>query len=667
MNKKQSLRGAMIRLALIVVVALSMRGGIEISTSQAAQIAPEVFFERQTINGEPDVNSIGTSVAIDGETAVVGCGGDQVGNNIAQGSAMVYVLKDGVWRKQQQLIASDGAGRDYFGSSVAVSGDTIVVNAPRYGANETRQGVVYVFARSGSTWTQQAKLTAADEPYQYAFGFSVSIRGDQIAVGAPNALQGAAGNQTPKGGVYLFTRTGSTWTRVLKLGAADGEKFDGFGGTVSLSGNRLAVSAAGAQIANKTFRGAVYIYEGAGASWQQRAKLNADEGGAASGYGSCIALDGDTLLVGSAGDESGGHALQGKAFVYAAGAGTPQTWALQKKLEIADGAIGDRFGLSVALSGETALIGANNFESEDPKRNAVYVFSRSGDDWTRRQKLEMRDAADSEGFGQATAIDHGVVFVGDYQAEKVHIFNATHQPVVVSVSAASYRSDSVASESIVSAFGKGLATEPAFASTFPLPTSLAGTTVSVRDSAGVSRPAPLFFVAPDQINLQIPPGTAIGFATILIDSGNGTFSAGETLITWVEPSVFTADSTGQGVAAGLALRIRPGGDQVFEPIARFDPALNRIVPIPIDLGPEGDQVFLLLFGTGVRNRSALAGVTTRIGGEAANVIFAGAAPGFVGLDQANIQLKRSLKGRGELEVNLTVDGRQANPVRINVL
>ena len=237
---------------------------------------------------------------------------------------------------------------------------------------------------------------------------------------------------------------------------------------------------------------------------------------------------------------------------------------------------------------------------------------------------------------------------------------------VASVSAASFGGAELASESIVAAFGAGLATTTQIVTTVPLPTELAGTSVKVRDSAGMERPAPLFFVAPAQVNYLIPTGTAAGAATVTMTSGNGAVSTGVVQIATVAPGLFSANASGQGVAAGVALRVKADGAQVFEPIARFDQSQNRLVAIPIDLGPEGEQVFLILYGTGFRFNSALPAVTCGIGGVNAEALYAGVAPGFVGLDQTNVRLPRSLAGRGEVDVVLAVDGKAANMVRISV-
>lgn len=234
---------------------------------------------------------------------------------------------------------------------------------------------------------------------------------------------------------------------------------------------------------------------------------------------------------------------------------------------------------------------------------------------------------------------------------------------LTAVSAASYNGALLAPAAIVSAFGAALATGTQAAQVTPLPTTLAGTTVSVRDSAGTARLGALFFVSPTQLNFQIPAGTALGAATVTVTNGGGVLSAGTVTIGNVAPGLFTANASGTGVAAAVALRVRGDGSQQFEPIARFDPALNRFVTLPLDLGASTEQVFLILYGTGFRQRVS---ASATLGGTAAALPFSGAQPDLAGLDQANVLIPRSLIGRGEVEVVLTVDGQVANPVRVHI-
>jgi uncharacterized protein (TIGR03437 family) len=235
---------------------------------------------------------------------------------------------------------------------------------------------------------------------------------------------------------------------------------------------------------------------------------------------------------------------------------------------------------------------------------------------------------------------------------------------LTSVSAANYLGPQLAPESIVAAFGNGLATRVEMATSLPLPTSLAGTTVvfTTPRTPRSGIPAPLFFVAPNQVNFQVPPGITDGEVTITVTSGSGQVSRGTAQIVSTAAGLFSADASGQGLAAAVVLRIRANGEQAFEPVAQFDQSLNRFVAVPIDLGPQGDQVFLILFGTGIRFRM---NATASIGGTNGAVLYAGPSS-FVGLDQCNVNLPRSLAGRGEVNVVLTVDGRAANTVRVNI-
>lgn len=262
--------------------------------------------------------------------------------------------------------------------------------------------------------------------------------------------------------------------------------------------------------------------------------------------------------------------------------------------------------------------------------------------------------------------------VANYSANSVSILlNTTCKPAptapaLATVSAASYKGIRVAPDSIAATFGVGLATDAQVATAVPLPTSLAGTTVKVKDSAGTERLAPLFFVSPGQINYLVPPETLRGTATVTIASGDGKVSSGSIQIDPVVPGLFSANASGQGVAAAVVLRVKADGSQSFEFVARFDSAQKKFVAVPIDLGADTDQLFLILFGTGHRYRSSLSVVSALIGGEDAETLYVGPQGGFVGLDQINLRIPRNLAGRGEVDIVLNVDGVPANIVRIAI-
>jgi uncharacterized protein (TIGR03437 family) len=224
---------------------------------------------------------------------------------------------------------------------------------------------------------------------------------------------------------------------------------------------------------------------------------------------------------------------------------------------------------------------------------------------------------------------------------------------VIAESAATYRGSPLAVESLAVAFGSNLTTGAG-----------TGTTLVILDSTGKHTPAPLLFVSPGQINFQVPAGVALGPGTATITGAGGTVSTASIDLASVAPGIFAANRNGQGVATAVALRLKPGGEMQYEQLTQFDPGRGMYVPLPLDFGAASDQVFLVLFGTGMRFGSGLGGVSATIGGTSAEVTFIGAQGTFVGLDQVNLRLPRSLAGRGQVDVRLTVDGFAANTVNI---
>jgi uncharacterized protein (TIGR03437 family) len=244
-------------------------------------------------------------------------------------------------------------------------------------------------------------------------------------------------------------------------------------------------------------------------------------------------------------------------------------------------------------------------------------------------------------------------------------FTISGPNLATNVSAASYKSPA-APLAVMALYGDSLTSTTTTVTTLPLPTVLAGVLVRVRDSEDVERTASLFFVSPTQVNYLVPAETKDGTAVVTVTRSIGTITTGLLPVTKVAPALFTANATGQGIAAALVLRVKADGTQLYEPVASFDASQNRYIAQPIDLGPSTDQVFLVLFGTGFRERTALTAVTCRIGEIDAEVTFAGAQNGFVGLDQVNVRLPRTLAGRGEVDVVFRADDKAANTVRVQI-
>jgi uncharacterized protein (TIGR03437 family) len=232
-------------------------------------------------------------------------------------------------------------------------------------------------------------------------------------------------------------------------------------------------------------------------------------------------------------------------------------------------------------------------------------------------------------------------------------------------SAASYVSGSLAPEAIGTIFGTGLASSTATAATTPLPTSLGGVQVQVTDSAGVTRTAPLFYVSSTQVSFQNPASASSGSATVTVTNGSAV-SQGTFVIANVTPGLFASNQNGQGVAAAVAVLVAADGTQTVEPVLQLNSSTNLYESVPLSVGSATDQLYLIVFGTGFRNRSALTNVSATIGGTAAQVTYAGAQGTYVGLDQANILIPASLAGSGNVNVVLTVDGKSSNAVTINI-
>jgi uncharacterized protein (TIGR03437 family) len=240
------------------------------------------------------------------------------------------------------------------------------------------------------------------------------------------------------------------------------------------------------------------------------------------------------------------------------------------------------------------------------------------------------------------------------------------EPGTSTLSAASFRRIPVAPDSVGSTFGSGFAKDLTTAATLPPPTTLGGASVTITDSAGTARLAPLFFVAPGQVNFLVPATTAAGPALITMKNAEGVEFRGNAYIESLAPALFTQNANGQGVAAAIAVRVSQDGSQTTTFVADCAAGSGRCITNPIDLGAPGEQNFLLLFGTGIRARASIAGVRFLIGNQETEILYAGPQGVYPGLDQVNVRLPRSLTGAGIIETNLLVDGKAANTVQLQI-
>ncbi len=345
------------------------------------------------------LDRFGQAVAMSGATVVVGANTDDVGGNLDQGSAYVFVRSGNSWTQQAQLTAADGARDDHFGYSVAISGDTIVVGSNLDDASFFDQGSAYVFVRSGTTWTQQTRLTAADGASSDRFGSSVGISGETIVVGAP---LDAIGNTTLQGSAYVFVRSGTNWALQQKLTISDGAFGDQFGISVAINGDTMVVGAYGDTV-TAAAQGSAYVFVREGTVWRLQQRLTALDGAASDQFGNAVAISGETIVVGAHVDDNTASD-SGSAYVFVR-SGT--TWTQQQKLVASNGFFVQYFGTSVAISGETIVVGGPT------GYGAAYIFRRSGTNWTQqKQPLLALDGESRSTFGWSVAIDRETVVAG---------------------------------------------------------------------------------------------------------------------------------------------------------------------------------------------------------------------------------------------------------------
>jgi hypothetical protein len=360
-------------------------------------------------------DELGYSVAISGETVIIGA----IGDNSGAGSAYIFTRSGTVWTQQQKLTASDGAVGDRFGLSVSISGDTVVVGAYLNDpAGVMDAGSAYVFTRSGTVWTQQQKLSASDGAADDLFGFYVRLDGDTAIIGAPTD-DTAAG--TDAGSAYVFTRSGTVWTQQQKLTAADGAASDVFGYSVAISGDTVIVGAFNDDTPGGTDAGSAYVFTRSGTLWLQQQKLTASDGAAADAFGFSVAISGDTAMVGAYLADTPGVQNAGSAYVFTR---TGSVWSQQQKLTASDG-VNDRFGVSVGVSGDTAIVGA--YQDDTPggvDAGSAYVFTRSGVAWSQQQHLTAPDGAAGDEFGRSVATSNDTLIVGDHFADTAAGTNA---------------------------------------------------------------------------------------------------------------------------------------------------------------------------------------------------------------------------------------------------
>jgi hypothetical protein len=419
-------------------------------------IAQQAYAKASNTESE---DGFGTSVAVSGNTVVIGApleasnatgvNGNGV-NNYAPGSGAAYVfVRDGeTWSQQAYLKASNTGAGDGFGWSVAISGNTIVVGAYQEDSNATSingsgsnnsasaAGAAYVFTRSGTTWTQQAYLKAANAGAGDLFGSVVALTGDTAVIGAnreasqATGINGDSANNAAyaSGAAYVFVRSGTTWTQQAYVKASDTAAGAEFGSSLGISGESMVV---GSPLAVGG-AGAAYVFIRSGAAWSQQARLQASNSAASSWFGQAVAISGETVAAGApgeAGNATGVNGNQISTSAQDAGAAyaftrNGATWTQQAYLKASNTGASDGFGRAIALEGSALIVGApgedsaatgmdgNQADNTAASSGAAYAFSRVNGSWSQYAYLKASNAGAGDEFGKALAMSNGIVVVG---------------------------------------------------------------------------------------------------------------------------------------------------------------------------------------------------------------------------------------------------------------
>ncbi len=352
----------------------------------------------------------GTSVSLAGATALVGASGTDCSDTgfYGCGSAHFFRCEGPSCDQTQELTASDAENRDMFGSSVSVSGDTMVVGAREDDcATEESCGSAYVYRFNGIGWSFEQKLTASGADTLPSFGASVSTGADTVIVGEPFA-DCPAGLYC--GAAYVYRFNGTSWVKEQELTAVDAAAVDFFGTTISLSGNTIVVGAPADNFAAGSDCGSAYVYRFNGTDWVLEQKLFASDAAANDFFGISVSVSGDTTFVAADRDDCAGGADCGSVYVFRFN-GT--FWVEEDKLTASDAEAGDRFGISLALSGSTAFVGAYQDRcAAGGNCGSAYVYRFNGTSWVEEQKLTASDAAADALFGLAVAVSGDAAVIG---------------------------------------------------------------------------------------------------------------------------------------------------------------------------------------------------------------------------------------------------------------
>lgn len=395
-------------LLLLVVVALVSSEAVAQPFSEQAQLVASDAFAG---------DNFGSGVAISGDTAIVGANLD---DDHGDGSGSAYVFERdqaGNWALVKKLTASDAAGGDNFGASVAIHGDTAIVGA--YGNNELH-GSAYIFERDAGGPNQWGQVKRFGVPFFAYFGFDVAIHDDTVIVGAPGETSSDLNND---GTAYIFRRDqggANNWGQVKKLTSAGAAVGGGFGVTVSMSGDTALVGAWLEDPGAVNDAGAAYLFrrnQDGSNNWGQQSKLTASDGAESDRFGRAVWIRGDRAIVGAPDDDFAvNFEDSGSAYVFVRN--QAGNWIEARKLIAGDPEQTDQFGSSVSIEGDTALVGSpgDDVDTNFNEEGSAYLFRRNRggpDNWGQLQKLAVSPPPANEvSFGTDTSLDGDTAVIG---------------------------------------------------------------------------------------------------------------------------------------------------------------------------------------------------------------------------------------------------------------
>ncbi|MGB5713610.1 MAG: FG-GAP repeat protein, partial [Waterburya sp.] len=390
----------------------------------------EKYTEEKLQASEPQQDAcFGNSVAICGNTALVGA----YQEDSKAGVAYIFEFdSNGTWLEKQKLTASDSSTGDLFGRSVAISGNVAIVGADDEDTGGKSAGAAYIFERNNSgTWTEKAKIQASDKQASDNFGYSVSISDNFALVGAYGEDTGGSS----AGAAYIFERdSNGNWSEKAKIQASDKQASDCFGNAVAISSN-IAIVGAWKEDTGGSNAGAAYIFErDSSGNWSETKQLFASNAEADDRFGRSVAISGNIAIVGADNEGTGGKST-GAAYIFERN--NSGTWTEKIKLQANDKQQWDNFGYSVSISGNIALVGAYGQDTEGSNAGAAYIFERDNSGtWSDRKKLFASDAEADDNFGNAVAIGDNFAVVGSPKkdtggsnAGSAYIFTVADVPV----------------------------------------------------------------------------------------------------------------------------------------------------------------------------------------------------------------------------------------------